>query len=66
MFLIDQEKSQGIFSYIQTNTELYRDIFHCYPDDLVKTIKGLSEWKSRNFSLELYKKLSKGIDGLVV
>ena len=36
---------------MQTNAEIYRDLFHCYPDDNLKTVKEIQIWRSKDVSI---------------
>lgn len=48
-----------------SNTQLYRQIFGCYPDDTMTTRRKIEEVRS-NSNLQLYDKLNKRIIGNVV
>ena len=47
------------------NTEIYREIFRCYPDDNVKKLSTLEKWQSER-NPDLYAELSPHIVGNAV
>jgi len=50
---------------VETNTNIYREIFMCYPDDNMKTVKDVEEMAEKK-NLEKYDELKEGIRGHAV
>ena len=49
----------------EINTKIYRELFGCYPDDQIKTLKEVSAFR-KNPSKEQYEKKAKSIIGNAV
>ena len=54
-----------IRSQVMQNTQIYREIFRCYPDDQVTKVSQLSSWQA-NKRLDKYQELSPFIKGFAV
>lgn len=57
--------SEGKIFCIQENTEFYRRVFSCYPDDSVHTFNELNDFKKKK-NLELYEQMKYKLKGHAV
>lgn len=62
---LDEDFLNIVKENCKKNTEIYREIFRCYPDDNVKALKDLDNFMKLK-KLEDYDKLIKGIKGQIV
>jgi len=62
---ITDEFTQKMNERIKTNTEVYREVFACYPDDTMKTYKEVEE-ASKKKNLDKYDELKGKIQGHAV
>ena len=58
-------KEQEYIYHNQTNTLFYREIFGCYPDDTILSLKDLHKLKVKP-NIETYEKEKEKVQGFVV